>query len=109
MQSKRQVKADHKDTPQETIDKDLKYKNKVNFTMLVGDDTGLLKKVHMVYNYQTEVVGDDQPAKRRKTDSDGQEESSVKAKDEEFDEDGQPVLRMLRNEVRGKQTDKYGE
>jgi hypothetical protein len=29
----------------------------IKFDIFVGDDTGLLKKVKMIYNYQTEVHG----------------------------------------------------
>ena len=30
---------------------DLKHRMNINFNLFVGDDTGLIKKVKMVYNY----------------------------------------------------------
>ena len=34
-----------------------KLRQKMEFNVMVGDDTGLMKKVKMIYNYQTEVFG----------------------------------------------------
>jgi hypothetical protein len=35
-----------------------KYRMGSNFTCFVGDDTGLIKKVKLMYNYQTDIFGD---------------------------------------------------
>jgi hypothetical protein len=34
-----------------------KYRMAINFSVFAGDDTGLIKKVKMMYNYQTDIVG----------------------------------------------------
>jgi hypothetical protein len=34
-----------------------KYRMAVNFNVYAGDDTGLIKKVKMMYNYQTDIIG----------------------------------------------------
>ena len=39
------------------IEDEAKLRKKLQFDLYVGDDTGLLKKVKMLYNYQTEVYG----------------------------------------------------
>ena len=38
-------------TKEEEVKLALKYRMGINFNMYVGDDTGLMKKVKMVYNY----------------------------------------------------------
>ena len=45
-------KRDEKEKPLEP-----KLRRKLEFDVVVGDDTGLLKKVHLLYNYQTDVFG----------------------------------------------------
>jgi hypothetical protein len=35
-----------------------KYRITKKLSMFVGDDTGLLKKVALMYNYQTDTFGD---------------------------------------------------
>ena len=47
-------KLQSKDTPEEQ-----QYRMKRSFKVLVGDDTGLLKKVNMQYRYQTDILGAD--------------------------------------------------
>ena len=43
-----------------------KLRNKIELDVMVGDDTGLLKKVHLLYNYQTEVYGQFKGGKKHK-------------------------------------------
>mgnify|MGYP004546601839 CR=1 FL=1 len=54
------------------IEDEAKLRKKLQFDLYVGDDTGLLKKVKMLYNYQTEVYGH----LKGSTTKDGEEEQA---------------------------------
>lgn len=44
-------KRDKKEHAKEEAKFDTKYRMSLNFDLFVGDDTGLIKKVKMMYNY----------------------------------------------------------
>jgi hypothetical protein len=84
----------------------------LNFNMYVGDDTGLVKKVRMVYSYQTDIVGsymkddsfkppdeegikDDDEEKRKRM----QEDYSVATS---YDKDGQPLFKVMQKAISAK-------
>jgi hypothetical protein len=100
-----------------------KYRMGLNFNVYVGDDTGLLKKVKMMYSYQTDIVGsamskgdlsfaeldegekeltEKQMAEKRQK----QEQYSYTAK---FDKDGQPLFKIMQKNIAAKQTGKFGK
>jgi hypothetical protein len=58
MECKKRDKKDKK------IEDEAKLRKKLQFDLYVGDDTGLIKKVKMLYNYQTEVYGTLKGAKK---------------------------------------------
>ena len=62
MECKKRDKKDKK------IEDEAKLRKKLQFDLYVGDDTGLIKKVKMLYNYQTEVYGTLKGAKKNLND-----------------------------------------
>lgn len=56
---KRDIKTTTKEQAENKEPKELEKKHRMglNFNMYVGDDTGLVKKVRMIYSYQTDIVG----------------------------------------------------
>jgi hypothetical protein len=63
---------------------DLKHRMNLNFNLFVGDDTGLIKKVKMVYNYQTDIQGIMERADISFKDDDLEDEQTKKKKQEEY-------------------------
>ena len=61
---------------------DLKHRMNLNFNLFVGDDTGLIKKVKMVYNYQTDIQGIMERADISFKDDDLEDEQTKKKKQE---------------------------
>jgi len=91
----------------------LKYKNKQGFTLFAGDDTGLLKKVQVVYNYQTDIIGEMNLTSHIDPEASGK---FKRAKNSDFvdskidvDDDGQPIYKELHKEVIAKPVAKFGK
>jgi len=86
---KRDIKA--ADKSEEKIDKkekeepEKKHRMGLNFNLYVGDDTGLIKKVKMVYSYQTDIVGSyvSHDSFKKSDDEVNQEDEELKKKRQE--------------------------
>ena len=52
-----EAETSRKKKESEEVKLESKYRMNINFTALAGDDTGLIKKVRMAYNYQTDIIG----------------------------------------------------
>lgn len=92
----------------------------LNFTAFVGDDTGLIKKIKLMYNYQTDIVGsymakDDNFKDQEDEEADASQLAVKRQKQEayqvstKFDRDGQPLFKQIQRHIAGKQQAKYGK
>lgn len=111
----KEVKEEKKDELEQ------KHRMGLNFNLFIGDDTGLIKKVRMLYSYQTDIVGsmsttdkcfkednDETAAEDRVSEEvrkQRQEDFSTSTK---FDADGQPLFKVMTKAINAKQTAKYG-
>ena len=107
---------------EEEVKIDSKYRMALNFNLYIGDDTGLIKRVKMLYNYQTDIIGstmayaDESFAKETDEAAENDEAIALKKQKQEkysttvkYDKDGQPLFKMMRKHIGAKQTAKYGK
>lgn len=57
MESVKKRDKKHSEKKEQEVVLDKKYRMALDFNLLVGDDTGLIKRVKMAYSYQTDIVG----------------------------------------------------
>jgi hypothetical protein len=88
----------------------------MEFNVMIGDDTGLMKKVKMIYNYQTEVFGqfkggskhtkfmqdEEVPEKNDLNEEEINEMTEKVRKETQLDADGQPLYKEITRAVLAK-------